>query len=449
MAAMPALSRILLAPLAVFGAVLAAMVALNTGAPSPPALSAGGDIGRPSGNPVRDAKAAVRAAPDSASARAALAGAYLVRARETGDASLYAGAERAVDAALRRDPRDVGALVGAATLAGLRHDFRGQLRYGLDAARVAPQLASPLTVVADAQLELGRYGDAARSAQRLVNLKPGLPAYARVSYYRELTGDPAGAVRAMRLAASAGGSAQSAAYVRALLGDLELARGHVDAARSAYSDALRDVPSYPQALTGLARIDAAGGDLDRAAARLRRSTRRLPLTTSLTLLGEVELAAGRRRAAAVHLGAAREMHAADVEGGGLPDAEAVLFEANHGSPAKAVELGRSVFRRAPSIRSADALGWALTRAGEPARGFAWARRALRTGSRDPMFRAHAAVAARRAGRLAAAARHERMALRGAPALSPTLRTLMLTKRPIVGRNVSTLPLSAVVRAQAR
>ena len=407
MTAIRAMGRLLLAPLAVFGAVLAAMVALNGSATAPPALSAGGDIGRPSGNPVRDARAAVRAAPDSASARAALADAYLVRARETGDASLYKGAERAVSAALRRDPRDVGALVSAATLAGLRHDFRGQLRNGLAANRVAPRLASPLTVVVDAQLELGRYAAAARTAQELVDLKPSLPAYARVSYYRELTGDPAGAVRAMRLAAAAGGSSQSAAYVRALLGDLELARGRPAAARAAYRDALRGVPAYPQALTGLARIEAAGGDLDAAAALLRRSVAGLPLTTSLTLLGEVEQAAGRRDAAARHLDAAREMHAADIAGGGLPDAEAVLFEANHGSRARAIELGRRVFRRAPSIRSADALGWAYTRAGRPRLGRMWARRALRTGSRDPLFRAHAALA------------HDRpVALTGRAALSP-------------------------------
>jgi hypothetical protein len=60
----------LLAPLAVFGAVLAVMVALNGGAASPPALSAGADLGRPSGDPLRDAQAAVRAAPGSVDARA-------------------------------------------------------------------------------------------------------------------------------------------------------------------------------------------------------------------------------------------------------------------------------------------------------------------------------------------------------------------------------------------
>jgi tetratricopeptide (TPR) repeat protein len=389
----------LVAPLAVFGTVLVAMVALNSGATSPPARSA------------------TRGVDDQVTA----GNSYLERARSTGDAMLYARAERAFRAVLREDPANVAALAGAGTLAGLRHDFRGQLRLGVAAHRAAPELAQPLTVIADAQIELGRYPAARRSIQRLVNIKPSLGAYARVSYYRELHGDLDGAVEAMRFAISAGGSPESVAYVETLLGDLELARGSVARARVTYRAALRDVRSFPQALTGLARIDAARGRLRSAAARLRRSTTRRPLSTSLGLFGDVELAAGRLHAARRHLAAARATFAADRAGGGLPDAEAVLFEANHGSPAAAVRLGRRVYRRAPSIRSADALGWALTRAHRPGAGYRWAMRALRTGSRDPMFRVHAAVASRRSGRADQAARLLASAARGAPALSPSLR----------------------------
>ena len=57
------------------------------------------------------------------------------------------------------------------------------------------------------------------------------------------------------------------------------------------------------------------------------------------------------------------------------------------------------------MRSADALGWALTRSGRPAAGYRWALRALRLGSRDPLFRLHAGIAAQGAGLPAAAARH--------------------------------------------
>jgi tetratricopeptide (TPR) repeat protein len=411
-------------PLAVFGAVLVAMAVLNGCTASPPALSAGGDIGRPSGNPLRDAQAAVRAAPANATAYASLGDAYLSRARETGDPGFYSRAERAFDAALRRDPRDVAGLIGAGTLAGLRHDFDSQLRHGLDAHRVAPALVRPFTVVADAQIELGRYPAAARTIQRLVDLKPALASYARVSYFRELGGDVNGAVAAMRLAVSAGGSPEGTAYVQTLLGDLELARGRTGAARNAYRSALRDIPSFPQALSGLARIDVASGDLKSGAARLRRATDRLPLTSALTLLAEVERAAGHRRAARANLAAARAQHALLGKNGTHPDAEAVLFEANHRSPARAVQLGRRVWQAAPSIRSADALGWAFTRAGRPSAGVLWAHRALRTGARDPLFRLHAGVAARRAGRGREAARHFAFALRGRAAWSPAAAALI-------------------------
>ena len=391
----------LLAPLAVFAAVLAAMVALNDGATSPPALSA-------------------ERGPDYA----ALGDSFLARARATGDPGFYTRAKRAFDVALRRDPRSLGGLVGAGTLAGLRHDFTEQLRLGSEARMVAPDLARPLTVIADAQVELGRYDDAARTIQRLVNLKPSLAAYARVSYYRELHGDLPGAVEAMRYAISAGGGEEATAYVETLLGDLQLARGRIASARSAYRSAVRDLPSFPQALTGLARIDAAGGDLKRAAARLRRSTDRLPLTSSLVLLAEVELSLGRTTAATNDLAAARVQHRLLRASRTRPDAEAVLFEANYGSPRRAVRLGRRVWDAAPSIRSADALGWALTRAGRAGAGLVWARRAVSTGSRDPLFLLHAGVAARRSGVRREAERWLTAAVKGAAALSPASARLL-------------------------
>jgi tetratricopeptide (TPR) repeat protein len=395
----------LLAPLAVFGAVLVAMVALNFGATAPPAVSA-------------------ERGPDYA----ALGSTYLSRARATGDPGLYSRAARAFDAALRRDPASVDALVGAGTLAGTRHDFAEQLRLGIEARRVAPELARPLTVIADAQVELGRYGQAARTIQRLVDLKPSLPAYARVSYYRELDGDLRGAVSAMRYAISAGGSEEGTAYVETLLGDLELTRGRIGPARDAYRSALRDLHDFPQALTGLARLDVASGRLQRAAARLRRSTNRLPLTTALTLLAEVEGEIGDARAARADLATARVQHRLLRRRRTLPDAEAVLFEANHGSPGRAVRLGRRVWRTAPSIRSADALGWALTRSGHPRLGLAWTRRALRTGSQDPLFALHAGLAARRAGFVREAERYVTTAMRGWAALSPASRRLLWEAR---------------------
>jgi tetratricopeptide (TPR) repeat protein len=196
------------------------------------------------------------------------------------------------------------------------------------------------------------------------------------------------------------------------------------AARLAYTSALRSLPGYPAGLVGIARADAASGDLGRAAARLRRASARLPLIGTLALLAQVERAQGRPAASQAALDAARAQQQLYAAARTSPDAETVLFEADYGDPRRAVSIGRRVWERAPSIRSADALGWAYVRAGDPEAGTAWARRALRTGSRDPLFNLHAAVALERAGRPAAAAGKFEPARRGRAALAPAAATLL-------------------------
>ncbi|MEA2137378.1 MAG: hypothetical protein QOG56_528, partial [Solirubrobacteraceae bacterium] len=112
----------------------------------------------------------------------------LQRARETADPARYARAEARFRAALRRDPRSVDATIGMATLALARHDFRAGLRYAQRARRLGPELVRPYSVLVDAEVELGRYERAGRSLQRMIDLRPSLASYARVSYFRELHG---------------------------------------------------------------------------------------------------------------------------------------------------------------------------------------------------------------------------------------------------------------------
>ena len=176
---------------------------------------------------------------------------------------------------------------------------------------------------------------------------------------------------------------------------------------------------------GLARVDAARGDLRGSAARLRRLAADAPSGTRAHLpRGARACRRASPRAARRHLTAARAQFVRDREGGGLPDAEAVLLEASHGSAARAVRLGWSVWRAKPSIRSADALGWALSRAGRPREGLMWARRALRTGSLDPAFHLHAGLAAQRLGLGREAARHFALAVKGEAALTPAAARLL-------------------------
>src|SRR5439155_23350959 len=114
-----------------------------------------------------------------------------------------------------------------------------------------PTTAGVYGVVGDAEIELGRYPQAFASFDRMTALKPSLASYARVSYARELLGDPAGAGRAMELASSAAvGEREAYAWTRVQLGLLELSTGHADTAARNMRLALTSFPGYAFALDG-------------------------------------------------------------------------------------------------------------------------------------------------------------------------------------------------------
>ncbi len=406
-----------------FALALGAFALLRSGGdatPAAPAATLGSEVPAAS-TPQKIARlqAAVRADADSPVLYAGLASAYLQRVRETGDVSFYARAGAALARGLRAGPGEPALLATRGVLRLARHDFRGALADGLAARRAAPDVVKPLGVLVDANVELGRYREAARVLQEMVDRKPNADAYARVSYLRELTGDLAGAREALGYAASAGGeAAENAAYVRTLIGNLELQRGREAAARVAYREALARVPGYVPARAGLARVTAAAGRLDAAARMLRAVVARRPLPEYAVALGEIELAAGHRVAARRDLALVGVESRLLSQAGVNTDVELALYEADHGDRARGVQLARAAWANAPSVRSADALGWAFTRAGNPGEGLRWARRALRLGSRDPMFLFHAGMAAKAAGHRAEAARRLRAALDGRPHFNP-------------------------------
>lgn len=414
---------VLLAPLLAFAVALAAF-ALQSRSPasSPPAVDEGVGALSAAGSTaqrVRVLQTAARRRPRDAKVWGALGLAYYQRVRETGDFSFYNRADRVLRRALTLDPRNVDATVGRATVALARHEFSEGERWALRARSLAPESTSWAAGLVDAQVELGRYATAARTLQAFVDRKPNLASYARVSYLRELRGDVGGAVSAMRLAASAGGDTpESVAYVQTLLGGLEFLRGRLVPADRAYRLALARVPSYPLASAGLAQVDAARGRTAAAERRLRGAIARYPLPQFVVALGELELATGRRARARRDLALVDAERRLLAAGGVNTDADIARYEADFGDPARGVRLARAAWAQAPSVRSADVLGWALSRAGSPGEGLPWMRRALALGSADPLLLYHAGITARDAGDRRAARRWLRSALAGNPRFSP-------------------------------
>ncbi|HYY80253.1 MAG TPA: hypothetical protein VFD04_13875 [Actinomycetes bacterium] len=383
----------LLATGVLLGVLAGRFLTAGDGAPegSPAPLASGTEA------TIAGLQAQLRVVPDEPRLLTRLGVAYLTRARETADPSWFTKAAGVLGHAGRLAPRDADTQTALGLLDLGRHDFAGALAWGGRARRANPDATEPLGVVFDAQVELGRYHQAVATAQRLVDRRPALGSLARVSHVRELLGDTDGAVAAMTQAAAAGtGSPADLAYVHTLLGNLQLGAGRLAAAAGAYRAALADQPGYPLAEVGLGRVAAARGDLAGAAQLLEPAAARLPLTTTVALLGDVRAAQGRGGAAAEQYGLVRAIERLNQASGVAVDLELARFEADHArdpgaDPARAVRLARRALAARPTVYAQDALGWALRQAGSSRQALPHARAAVRIGTRDALLWYHLAA----------------------------------------------------------
>jgi tetratricopeptide (TPR) repeat protein len=393
--------------------------ATSAPAPAPAALdriTSGSSIG----SAIASLEERLETAPDDAAAAAALGLAYVQRARVGGDPGDLALAESVLrDAAPRLETGDASGAIGLAAVAAARHDFAGSLDHARRATRIAPHDGAAFGVLGDALLELGRYDEAFGAFQQMVDVEPGLAAYTRVSYARELQGDIAGARRALTFAAGVAPGADDQAFVRYHLGELARTSGERATAAAAYREAAGFAPGWAPPRVGLARIAWARGDAADAIERLRPVVERLPLPEYATLLGEMLAATGDDAGARAAFDVVRAQATLLEASGVNTDLEIALFEADHGDPLAAVDAARAEWERRRSVYVADAYAWALFRAGDPEEAARYAGLALRLGTRSAVFSFHAGMIAAANGDEAAATALLREALRIDPAFSIT------------------------------
>jgi hypothetical protein len=105
---------------------------------------------------------------------------------------------------------------------------------------------------------------------------------------------------------------------------------------------------------------------------------------------EARLAAGKSKSAetrAVRNALDAQIALARAEKGPV-DPHLARYAADHGDPDTAVALMRREARASDSVIVADALGWALHRAGHGEEALGWMREAARTGWHNPLFHCH-------------------------------------------------------------
>ncbi|GGR67682.1 hypothetical protein GCM10010269_03100 [Streptomyces humidus] len=375
---------------------------------------------------VEERESRVRAHPKDARSWAVLGAAYLEQGRRTADvAALYPKAERALRTSLKARPgNNADALDGLAALAAARRDFPAALAWGESALKAAPGRWTTYAQLVDAYTGLGDYKKARKALDRLTALHSGPVVRARAAgvYWDQGRREDAQAALA-DAAADASSPAEQAAWLERG-GQLAFERGERETALRHFQEAVRIDPGLWAAWAGRGRALAALGRTSEALRAYRTALAGQPSPQYALELGELYESLGLAREAGAQYDLLRA-RVREEEAGGV-DGELVLgrFEADHGDPALAVRRLRAEWRRQPGIAVADALGWALHRAGQDEEALRFALTATDRVHGGAMLSApyvhHLAVIERTLGREGPARRHLREALQINPYFSPLL-----------------------------
>ncbi|WP_460108185.1 tetratricopeptide repeat protein [Streptomyces sp. YKOK-J1] len=373
---------------------------------------------------------AVRARPWDARAWAVLGAAYVQQGRNADGAADFPKADRALRTSLEvagtRPAERAAALGGLAALANARRDFPAGKRYGEQALKLTPKLWSAYPPLIDAYTGLGDYKAARGALDKLLGLRTAAadrPAVmARASaVYRDRGWREDSVAQLTDAAAAARTPAEQAAYLTGV-GQLAWERGDREDALRHFEAAVRLEPGRRAALSGKGRALAALGRTDEAVAAYRAALARQPDARDALELGELYESLGRYEDAEQSYALLRERVRRSVAGG--VDEELLIgqFEADHADPEDAVERLREEWRRQPGIEVADALGWALHRAGEDTEALKYASAATDKAKGGGVISApyayHRGMIERELGLDGPARRHLGEALRINPYFSP-------------------------------
>ena len=364
-------------------------------------------------------QARVKHVPQDAASWAALGMSYVQQARTTADPATYDRAESALRRSLAVQPDDnLNAEIGMGALAAARHDFATALDWARQATGTDPYNPVAYGVLADAYTQLGRYPESYRAVQRMNDLRPDAPALARASYTFELRGDTDQAVALMRRSLNAASTTGERSFAHTVLSGLALQAGDARQALREAETGLRTAPRDSALHEARARAEAALGMTRQAIDDFEAAIAVAPLPHYLLGLGELQQSLGHKEQASAQYAVLRGQEAIRQAGTTPADTDAILFEADHGDPERAVEMAQTALTSRPFIAVHDACAWALHRAGRDRAALDQANQALALGTRSALYRYHRAVIRHSLGDDVAARSDLEAALRTEPHFHP-------------------------------
>ena len=377
---------------------------------------------------IRKAQERLRAHGISGSAVLKLGRLFISKARLTDDPGYYRLAEQCGATVEAKDPNYADALL-----------LRGHSLTAMHQFAAAEELSRKLTamrehfldygLLGDALMEQGKLSEAIDAYQKMADLKPSMPVYARVAHIRWLKADLVGAIEAIEEAIESSNprDAEPLAWATNRLARYRWQEGNESEALALVTRALELVPSYGPALLTRGLVLSGTSEFDAAITSIQAAVKIHPLPEYQWALIEVLRARGKTPEADE---LTRLLHAK----GAVDDPRGyALFAATTGTNLEqALELAERELATRRDVFTYDAFAWALRAAGRRTAAVEQVELALREGTVDARLSLHAGVIFLEAGNLEKAAQHLATAESLRRMLHPSEQRLLAEKQNMLG-----------------
>ncbi len=333
----------------------------------------------------------------SATGYVELAMAYARRARETANDEFYDKAMAAVDKAFNIDAANFEAKKARVWILLGQHDFAKAAVEAKALNTLVPDDVTVYGLMTDAFIELGRYEEAEKAAQWMLDLRAGnMAGLARGAYLRELFGDIEGALEMMDMALRriSENENEERSWLLTHIGHLQLLAGRTDLAEQVVNEALRVFPDYHYAIAKLAQVRAKQGRANEAAQLFKKHYDIAPHPENLFEAAVAMHAAGMRKeanAAFKKFESEALKESASVDNANRELARYYADYAN--KPNDALRIAKLESSRRHDSYTFAVYAWALHKTGKSKEAFAISERATKIGVKDARVRYYAGVIA--------------------------------------------------------
>lgn len=336
-------------------------------APEPAMITMGSSTGSPAERRIAAARSSLALQPKRVEGWTDLALGLARRARETSNTAFYVEAWDATERALAIEPGHLEARKMQVWILLGQHEFARAVAVAEGINKQIPDDVLTYGFLSDGYTELGRYTDAEKAAQWMLDIRPGnVPALTRAAHLRELFGDHEGAVELMDTAyrRTADAEVEDRAWILTQIAHLSLLTCRTSAAEQLLTEALRTFPDYHYAVALMADVRTQQGRYADAVEFREKHVAMAPHPENRFELGVALERAGRADDARREFALFEKAALAESEKWDSANVELIRYYAEHANrPGDAVALAKRESARRQDVRTLDALAVALQATG--------------------------------------------------------------------------------------